>query len=247
MRCKRWASLALCLLVAGTSYAGSPPGQVKAVDIRLPEMHGPGRILRDVDGMAHVEAFDEHDALFLQGWLQAQDRLFQIDVLRRTAKGTLAELLGAAALPSDAELRVIGLGRAAQRSLDAYSPAVKAGMQAYADGVNAWVARNPLPPQYAALEITKFEQWTALDGAAIAKALAFQLSFDLDDGATTAFESIAPYSARPPPPSCSSKTCTGRSRSRWPAACRIPAAAAARRRQSRPQRRGQEHAHGARI
>ena len=188
MRCKRWASLALCLLVAGTSYAGSPPGQVKAVDIRLPEMHGPGRILRDVDGMAHVEAFDEHDALFLQGWLQAQDRLFQIDVLRRTAKGTLAELLGAAALPSDAELRVIGLGRAAQRSLDAYSPAVKAGMQAYADGVNAWVARNPLPPQYAALEITKFEQWTALDGAAIAKALAFQLSFDLDDGATTAFE-----------------------------------------------------------
>jgi penicillin G amidase len=188
MRSKRWASLALCLLVAGTSFAGSPPGQVKAVDIRLPELHGPARILRDVDGMAHVEAFDEHDALFLQGWLQAEDRLFQIDVLRRTAQGTLAELLGAAALPSDAELRVIGLGRAAQRSLDAYSPAVKAGMQAYADGVNAWVARNPLPPQYAALEITRFEKWTALDGAAIGKALAFQLSFDLDDGATTAFE-----------------------------------------------------------
>ena len=48
---------------------------------------------------------------------------------------------------------------------------------------------------------------------------------------------IAPYSARPPPPSCSSKTCTGRSRSRWPAACRIPAAAAARRRQPRAKAR----------
>jgi penicillin amidase len=188
MRSTRLASIVSLLLIAGTSSAAAPPGQVKAEDIRLAELHGPARILRDVDGMAHVEAFDEHDALFLQGWLQAQDRLFQIDVLRRTARGTLAELLGAAALPSDVELQVIGLGRAAQRSLDAYSPEVKAGMQAYADGVNAWVARNALPAEYAALEITKFEKWTALDGASIGKALAFQLSFDVDDGATTAFE-----------------------------------------------------------
>jgi penicillin amidase len=188
MRSTRLASIVPLLLITGTAFAAAPPGQVKAEDIRLAELHGPARILRDVDGMPHVDAFDEHDALFLQGWLQAQDRLFQIDVLRRTARGTLAELLGPAALPSDVELQVIGLGRAAQRSLDAYSPEVRAGMQAYADGVNAWVARNPLPAEYAALEITKFEKWTVLDGVAIGKALAFQLSFDLDDAATTAFE-----------------------------------------------------------
>jgi penicillin amidase len=188
MRSRTLAAIVSLTLAAGTAFAGSPPGQVRAETLRLPELHGPARILRDVDGMPHIEAIDEHDAVFLQGWVQAQDRLFQIDVLRRTARGTLAELLGAAALESDIELQIIGLGRAAQRSLDAYSPEVKAGLQAYADGVNAWVARNPLPPEYAALELTKFEKWTALDGAAIGKALAFSLSFDLDDGATTAFE-----------------------------------------------------------
>ena len=161
---------------------GDPPGRAKDETISLAQLHGPARILRDVDGMPHIYAFDEHDALFLQGWVQAQDRLFQIDVLRRQASGTLAELLGSDALPSDIELRTIGLARGAERSLAAYSPATRAGLQAYADGVNAWVARNPLPIQYAGLEITRFRPWTPLDCAIIGKALAFQLSFDLDDG-----------------------------------------------------------------
>jgi len=172
------------LAVAGAN----PPGQVKDPTISLPELHGPGRILRDVDGMPHIYAFDEHDALFLQGWVQAQDRLFQLDVLRRQASGTLAELLGSGALSSDVELRTIGLARGAARSLAAYSPATVAGLQAYADGVNAWVQRNPLPLQYAGLEITRFQPWTALDCAIIGKALAFQLSFDLDDGATQDYQ-----------------------------------------------------------
>jgi penicillin amidase len=175
--------------IAALAFAGAnPPGQVKDPTISLPGLHGPGRILRDVDGMPHIYAFDEHDALFLQGWVQAQDRLFQIDVLRRQASGTLAELLGSGALPSDVELRTIGLARGAARSLAAYSPATVAGLQAYADGVNAWVQRNPLPLQYAGLEITKFQPWTALDSAIIGKALAFQLSFDLDDGATQNYQ-----------------------------------------------------------
>ena len=82
-----------------------------------PACTGPARILRDVDGMPHIYAFDEHDAAFLQGWVTAQDRLFQIDVLRRQSSGTLAELLGSGALPSDIELRTVGLRRAAERSL----------------------------------------------------------------------------------------------------------------------------------
>jgi penicillin amidase len=174
---------------------GNPPGQVKDTSLALPGLHGPARILRDVDGMPHIYAFDEHDALFLQGWVQAQDRLFQLDVLRRQASGTLAELLGVgpgnSVLRSDIELRTIGLARGAARSLAAYSPATRAGLQAYADGVNAWVLRNPLPLQYAALELRKFQPWTALDCAIIGKALAFQLSFDLDDGATSDFQTYA--------------------------------------------------------
>jgi penicillin G amidase len=167
---------------------GNPPGQVKDETISLAQLHGPARILRDVDGMPHIYAFDEHDALFLQGWVEAQDRLFQIDVLRRQASGTLAELLGSGALSSDVELRTIGLARAAERSLAAYSPATRDGLQAFADGVNAWVQRNPLPLQYGALELTRFAPWTALDSAIIGKALAFQLSFDLDDGPTRDYQ-----------------------------------------------------------
>jgi len=192
MRITRHA--ALCVLLATsitTASAGNPPGQVKETRVSLPELHQSARILRDVDGMPHIYAFDEHDALFLQGWVQAQDRLFQLDVLRRQASGTLAELLGMGALSSDVELRTIGLARGAARSLAAYSPATRAGLQAYADGVNAWVQRNPLPLQYAALELTKFQPWTALDCAIIGKALAFQLSFDLDDGATSDFQKYA--------------------------------------------------------
>jgi penicillin amidase len=178
------AMIGLSLAHAGTQ----PPGQVKDTTIALAGLQGPARIVRDVDGMPHVYAFNEHDALYLQGWLQAQDRLFQIDVLRRQASGTLAELVGQAALPSDIELRTIGLARAAERSLAALTPATRTGLQAYADGVNAWVARNSLPAQYGALEVTKFRPWTALDSAIIGKALAFSLSFDIDTGPTTDYQ-----------------------------------------------------------
>ena len=171
----------LALLLTTVAYAHGG-GRVEYVD--APGLHAPVKIIRDVDGMPHIYAWDEHDALFAQGWVQANDRLFQLDVLRRTAGGTLAELLGSAALPNDVELQTIGLNRAAQRSLDAYSPATRDGLQAYADGVNAWVAANPLPAEYGLLELTQFRPWTALDCALIGKALAFQLSFDLDINAT---------------------------------------------------------------
>ena len=177
--------------VANAGHGKQPPSHGNNGAITLSELHGPARILRDVDGMPHIYAMDEHDALFLQGWVQAQDRLFQLDVLRRQASGTLAELVGTGALASDIELRTIGLKRGAERSLAAYSPATRAGLQAYADGVNAWVKRNPLPLQYTALEITKFQPWTALDCAVIGKALAFQLSFDLDTGATSDYQTYA--------------------------------------------------------
>ena len=172
--------LALCaLLLTATTFADTGGNA-----LALPGLHGPARVLRDIDGMPHVYAFDEHDALFLQGWLQAEDRLWQLDTLRREASGTLAELVGQSALASDVELRTIGLRRAAERSLAAFSPAMRDGLQAYADGVNAWVALHPLPVEYGALGRTKFEPWSALDSTVIGKALAFQLSFDDDSGPT---------------------------------------------------------------
>ena len=155
--------------------------------VRHPGMQLPGRITRDANGIAHIQAFTDSDAAFLNGWIHANDRLFQMDENRRTASGTLAELLGTPALPTDIQLRTIGLRRAASLSQLEYSAQVTAVLQAYANGVNAWVASNPLPPEYAALEITQFEPWTSLDSIAVAKLLAFGLSFDSDVENTVAF------------------------------------------------------------
>ena len=122
-----------------------------------------GRVVRDVDGIPHITASTERDVIYLQGFTHAQDRLFQMDGARRQADGTLAELLGAAALASDVQLRTFGLRRAAERSLPILSQSVRNALRAYADGVNDYVARNPLPPEYAALEITTFRPWEPVD------------------------------------------------------------------------------------
>ena len=86
-----------------------------------------------------------------------------MDVTRRQADGTLAELLGAGALASDVQLRTFGLRRAAERSLPILSQDMRNALSAYADGVNAYVARNPLPAEYTALEITTFRSWAPVD------------------------------------------------------------------------------------
>jgi penicillin amidase len=139
------------------------------------------QITRDSKGIAHVQAANRHDLYLLQGYVHAQDRFFQMDLSRRQASGTLAELLGQSALATDVEFRTIGIRRAAERSFGALSPRARAALTAYADGVNSFLRSNPLPPEYGALELTHAEPWTALDSAAVAKLLAFGLSFDLSD------------------------------------------------------------------
>jgi penicillin amidase len=105
--------------------------------VRHPGMRLPGQITRDTNGVAHIRAFTDYDAVFLNGWLHAQDRLFQMDTNRRTASGTLAELLGPPALASDVQLRTLGLRRAAQLSQLEYSPRVTDLLAAYSASVNA--------------------------------------------------------------------------------------------------------------
>ena len=169
------------LLPAGLLARGRPPTRWTC-----PGWRGRPGSTGTPNGIAHIRAGSRHDLFFLQGWVHAQDRLFQMDVRRRQAGGTLAELLGPAALPTDVQLRTIGLHRAAARSLPALSADARAVLAAYADGVNAWVAGNPLPPEYGALSLTSFRPWTALDSVAVAKLQAFGLSFDLDIELTTA-------------------------------------------------------------
>jgi penicillin amidase len=174
----------LMLLVTAAGGAVGPPPSAgaspPAQPVQLPGLRSAARVARDANGIAHIFAASEHDAMFLHGWVHAEDRLFQMDLTRRQASGTEAELVGERALPSDVQARTIGLRRAAARSLEVLSPEGREALQAYADGVNAWVDSHPLPSEYAELFLDEFAPWTPLDSLAIGKAIAFSLSFDLD-------------------------------------------------------------------
>jgi penicillin G amidase len=149
--------------------------------LRLPGMSFPGTITWNQYGIPRIDAFTRNDAYFLQGYVHARDRLFQMDLSRRTAAGTLAEVVGDAGLPTDIQIRAIGLDRAANASLQAASPRAVEALEAYAAGVNAGIASQPLPPEYGALELTKVEPWTARSSVLVGKLIAFGLSFELGD------------------------------------------------------------------
>ncbi len=170
----------LFVAIAATSVANP---------IQVPGLQSAVKVIRDIDGIPHIIGSSEHDVVFVQGYLHAQDRFFQMDFSRRQGSGTLAELLGQPALESDVQLRTFGLRRAAQLTLPALSSETRAGLQAYADGVNFFLNTQALPPEYGVLEITQVEPWTPLDSVVIGKLIAFSLSFDLDVGTTQAFAS----------------------------------------------------------
>ena len=182
MQAGRKLLLALLALTLPAAFAGSSlASQAASAPTAVPGLRAPVKVVRDSLGIPHISAKSDHDAYFMVGWVHAQDRLFQMDVNRRQASGTLAELLGSSALGSDVQLRTLGLRRAAERSLAALSPEAVADIAAYTAGVNAYVGSHPLPPEYAALELTGFQPWTVLDSVGVMKLIAFGLSFETND------------------------------------------------------------------
>jgi penicillin G amidase len=194
MRSKSFVTLACAigafgfLAVSAAPVTAAAPLARSLAPTRVPGLQAAARLVQDHNGLTYVEAATLHDLFFLQGWVQARDRLFQMDVSRRQASGTQAELLGKAALPGDVQARTIGLRRAAERTWQAAPPDLRATLTAYTDGVNAFVADHPLPAEYAALHLTSFQPWTPVDTLTIGKAIAFELSFDLDIGPTMQLE-----------------------------------------------------------
>jgi penicillin amidase len=116
-------------------------------------------ITRDRFGVPHVEAASEADAIFGQGFVQAQDRLFQLELFRRAAAGRLAEVLGPSALEPDRFMRRLGIAGRAADDLTSSSAEERALLDAFAAGVNAAVAtRRALPPEFAVLGVAP-EPW----------------------------------------------------------------------------------------
>ncbi|MCX7556333.1 penicillin acylase family protein [Xanthomonadaceae bacterium JHOS43] len=151
-----------------------------AETIQGPGLSQPGTITYDAEGIPTVTAATDEDAAWLMGYNHARTRFFQMDTLRRGASGTVAELVGAAGLAQDIQVRTLGLRRAAWETWAKYPAELRGQLTAYAHGVNAWLATHPLPVEYGALELTSADPWTPVDSVVIGKLLAYQLSFDLE-------------------------------------------------------------------
>ena len=130
-------------------------------------------VYRDQNGVPNIYADNTYDLFFAQGYVQAQDRLFQMDFQRRVGLGRLSEVLGEATLKTDQFLRTLGSGRAAAEDLAMLSDDTLAILQAYADGVNAFIAANPdkLPVEFRILGYTP-EPWQPLHSVAWGKMMA---------------------------------------------------------------------------
>ena len=146
-------------------------------DRRLVGLDERAEIVRDGYGVPHIFAKTTHDLFFLQGYATAQDRLFQLDLLRRTGRGRLAEVLGEAALDTDKFIRTIGLARAAELDAPLLSAESRLALVAYADGVNKLIEESgdALPIEFLLLGYRP-EPWTAADSLVILKLQSFDLA-----------------------------------------------------------------------
>lgn len=139
----------------------------------------PVTVLRDRWGVPHIYAGNRHDLFFAQGYVTAQDRLFQMDISRRAAAGRLAEIFGKDLIETDKFLRSFGLHRGAQAMLTAMSPMAREAAEAYAAGVTAYIEdairAGNLPPEFRLVGYAP-EPWELVHTAGIAKLMAYDLS-----------------------------------------------------------------------
>ena len=135
-------AVALALLLWQQIRAGFPrvSGEVK-----LPGLSASARVVRDGHGIPHIDAQSERDGMVALGYVHAQDRLLQMEMMRRACRGTLAEAVGERAVEVDTLYRLLETERLARRNYQAAGTEVKAAVQAYALGVNAFLRSNPLP------------------------------------------------------------------------------------------------------
>ena len=133
-------------------------------------------VVRDRNGVPHILARNEEDALFALGYVHAQDRLWQMEMNRRIGAGRLAEVLGPAALGTDRLLRTLGLHHRAEATLPNLDPGARRRIDAYVNGVNAWLEtrEGPLPPEFLIVGFEP-EPWTAADTAVWPKVMALDL------------------------------------------------------------------------
>ncbi len=176
-----WGTLAVGLLGVAV-LAGWREATLPQIDgaRQAPGIRAATDIVRDAHGVPRIYAQHEADAHFALGYVHAQDRLWQMEVNRRLAAGRLSELFGAPGVDTDRFLRTLGVRRAAQTMYARYTPAEQAPFEAYAAGVNAFLAAHPhriqLAPEFIMADAPAPEPWSPEDSVAWTLMLAWDLA-----------------------------------------------------------------------
>lgn len=143
--------------------------------LTLPGLQHSVEIIRDSWGVPHIYAQNEPDLFFAQGFVHAQDRLFQMDLNRRVGSGQLSEIIGPKGVPTDRFARMMGWPRAAQHHVQGGDAEAMTMANAYCAGVNAFMRTGKIPTEFRLL-FYKPEPWTLHDSAAWGIVLAWGLS-----------------------------------------------------------------------
>ncbi len=127
-------------------------------DVKITGLEKEVTVFRDAQGIPHIYAENEDDLYRAVGFAMAQDRLWQMDLLRRVTQGRLSEILGKDQLNTDLMMRALRIQEKSEKILATSKPEIVAALEAYADGVNQYIENSPLPPEFKVLQY-KPEPW----------------------------------------------------------------------------------------
>ncbi len=163
----------------------SPPPM--SGEVKLTGLAAPVDLVWDQYAVPHIFARSPRDAYRTLGWVHARDRLWQMETQRRIGQGRLSELIGKLGVDFDEEMRVFGVYRLAEKTYAALDPDVRADIDAYTDGVNAYLAHPaaPLPLEFQLIHATP-EPWRPADTLVWGRLMALQLSGNYRDEALRA-------------------------------------------------------------
>ncbi len=179
--------VAVALVAVGVTVVRRPLPQTTG-ELRLPALDEPVDVLRDANGIPQLYGASMADLVTAQGYVQAQERFFEMDVRRHMTAGRLSEMFGADGLETDKYIRTMGWRRVAEQELAILRPETRALLQAYADGVNAYLDAGG--PSEFAVEYTilglggldyRPEDWSPVDSLAWLKAMAWDLRGNMDE------------------------------------------------------------------
>lgn len=165
--------LTILLVAANAAF-----GQVSATPLKIDGLKQEVTVRRDFRGIPYIEAKNEDDLFFAQGFVTAQDRLWQMDLLRRVSRGESAEIFGRQTLEEDKRWRKLGFAKIAEEGIQYLSPEHRKALENYARGVNAYIATLDainLSPEFKILQY-KPREWKVTDTICIGKILADGLS-----------------------------------------------------------------------